>query len=196
MQDGLDSTVAAAFDSALQRLRDHGARIEQIGLAELSQLSRIQATGGFSAAESWAWHRTRLETDGERYDPRVAQRIRRGAQMSAADYIDLLQARRAWIEQVERQLEGFDAVLSPTVPIVAPPIAAIAEDDAEFFRVNALLLRNPSVVNMLDGCALSLPCQAPGQLPVGLMVWSSAMQDDTVLVVSLAIEAALAREGA
>ncbi|MCM5681023.1 amidase [Schlegelella sp. S2-27] len=196
MQDGLDGTVANAFDSTLQRLRNQGAQIEQIGLPELSQLSRIQATGGFSAAESWAWHRVRLEVDGERYDPRVAQRIRRGAQMSAADYIDLVHARRAWIAQVERQLEGFDAVLSPTVPIVAPPIAAIADDDAEFFRVNALLLRNPSIVNMLDGCALSLPCHAPDQLPVGLMVWSSALHDDTVLAVSLAIEAALLLEGA
>lgn len=196
MQDGLDNTVATAFAAALERLRRRGARIEEIELGELTQLSSIQATGGFAAAESWAWHRSRLETHGERYDPRVAQRIRRGAQMSAADYIDLLRGRRAWTAQVEARLQAFDAVLSPTVPIVAPSIATIAEDDDAFFRVNALLLRNPSVVNMLDGCALSLPCHAPGQLPVGLMVWSSAMQDDTVLAVSTAIEAALREEGA
>ena len=46
--------------------------------------------------------------------------------------------------------------------------------------------------NLLDGCALSLPCHAPGELPVGLMVWSTALQDDVVLDVSLAIETALA----
>jgi amidase/aspartyl-tRNA(Asn)/glutamyl-tRNA(Gln) amidotransferase subunit A len=55
-----------------------------------------------------------------------------------------------------------------------------------------MLLRNPSAVNFLDGCALSLPCQAPGEMPVGLMVWSSAMRDDEVLAASLVIEAALA----
>lgn len=194
MLEGLDETVNRAFSAALKQLSAAGARIEEIGLPELEQLSQIQATGGFSAAESWAWHRQRLEQHGDRYDPRVAQRIRRGASMSAAEYIDLLHARRAWIAQVEQRIEGFDALLSPTVPIVAPPIAAIAQDDAEFFRVNGLLLRNPSVVNMLDGCALSLPCHAPGQFPVGLMVWSTAMQDDAVLAISLAIESALAGE--
>ena len=50
-------------------------------------------------------------------------------------------------------------------------VAPGAERDEEFFRVNALLLRNPSVVNMLDGCAISIPCHAPGELPVGLMIW-------------------------
>jgi Asp-tRNA(Asn)/Glu-tRNA(Gln) amidotransferase A subunit family amidase len=52
-------------------------------------------------------------------------------------------------------------------------------------------LRNPAAINFLDGCALSLPCHAEDELPVGLMVWSEAMADDRVLEVSLAIEAAL-----
>jgi amidase/aspartyl-tRNA(Asn)/glutamyl-tRNA(Gln) amidotransferase subunit A len=75
--------------------------------------------------------------------------------------------------------------------MVAPPIAEVApgsERDEAFFRVNALLLRNTSVVNMLDGCALSLPCHEPGELPVGLMVWHEAMHDDTILNLSLQIE--------
>ena len=63
---------------------------------------------------------------------------------------------------------------------------------ALFFAINAMLLRNTAVVNFLDGCALSLPCQAPGQMPVGLMVWGPALADDRVLSVSLALEAALA----
>ena len=76
---------------------------------------------------------------------------------------------------------------------MAPPIAPLLADDDAFFATNALLLRNPSVVNMLDGCALSLPCHRAGEMPVGLMVWSGALQDDAVLDASLAIEAALAR---
>ena len=78
------------------------------------------------------------------------------------------------------------------MPIVAPPIASVLHDDAEFFRVNGLLLRNTSVVNMLDGCAISLPCQAPGVLPVGLMLWQGALQDEAVLNAALAVEQALA----
>ena len=120
-------------------------------------------------------------------------RILRGADMSAADYIDLLAARRDWIARMETRLHGFDAVLSPTVPLVAPAIARVLTDDIEFFRINGLLLRNTSVVNMLDGCAISLPCHAPGQLPVGLMLWHSALQDDAVLDLALQVETALAR---
>ncbi len=192
--DGMDTVVATAFQRALSTLRRAGAHIDDIALPELDELASINATGGFSAAESWAWHRSLITQRQADYDPRVAQRIRRGETMSAADYITLLHARIDWITRMTTTLQRFDALLSPTVPIVAPTIASLASDEA-FFAVNALLLRNPSVVNMLDGCALSLPCHQPTEMPVGLTVWSHAMQDDTVLDVSLAIEAALT-EGA
>ncbi len=189
--DGLDATVAAAFARSLDTLRAAGARIVDIALPELNELTGIQATGGFSPAESWAWHRARLAVDEPRYDPRVAARIRRGQHMSAADYIDLLQSRRSWIDRMDTAIGGFDALLSPTVPIVAPPLAPLVQSDDAFFATNALLLRNPSIVNMLDGCALSLPCHRADEMPVGLMVWAGAMADDRVLDASLAIEAAL-----
>lgn len=191
MLDGLDATVAAAFERTLRLLRDAGARVDEIPLAQIQDLGSIQSTGGFAAAESYAWHRQLLAREGSRYDPRVRVRIERGGQMKAWEYIDLQQARAAWIAEVEAALAGYDAVLSPTVPMVAPAIADVApgaERDEAFFRTNALLLRNTSVVNMLDGCALSLPCHAPGELPVGLMAWHGALRDDTILNLSLQIE--------
>jgi Asp-tRNA(Asn)/Glu-tRNA(Gln) amidotransferase A subunit family amidase len=191
MLDGLDSGVARAWDRTLQALRRAGARIEEISLPELTELPAIQSTGGFSAAESYTWHRHLLTNKSAQYDPRVLARIERGAGMSASDYIALMQARRDWITRMEQALAGFDAVLSPTVPLVAPPIAEVApgkERDEAFFRVNGLLLRNPSVINMLDGCAISLPCQAPGELPVGLMLWHGALRDDVILNIALQVE--------
>jgi amidase/aspartyl-tRNA(Asn)/glutamyl-tRNA(Gln) amidotransferase subunit A len=190
--DHLDERVAACFERALATLRAAGAVIDELALPELAALGQLQAGGGFAAAESWAWHRDLLAARGADYDPRVATRIRRGQAISAADYIALFAARKAWIAQMSQRLHGFDALLSPTVPIVAPPIAPLVANDDAFFSANALLLRNPSIVNLLDGCALSLPCHARGEMPVGLMVWSGALQDDVVLGASLAIEAALA----
>jgi len=191
MLGGLDATVARAFERALGALSARGARIEEIDLALLGEAATINATGGFSAAESWAWHRHLLAAHEGEYDPRVARRIRRGESMSAADYIDLIGARRRWIARMEAALAGFDALLSPTVPIVAPAVAPLIVGDEAFFAVNGALLRNPSLVNLLDGCALSLPCHVAGELPVGLMVWHAALHDDAVLEASLAIETAL-----
>ena len=195
-QDAIEPAVANAFENALRALRSTGASIEEISLAPLADLPPINATGGFSAAESYAWHRQLLERSVAGYDPRVAQRILKGAEMRAFEYIDLLHARAAWISRMEAALQGFDAVLSPTVPVTAPPIADVApgaERDEAFFRLNGLLLRNPSVINMLDGCAISLPCQAAGEAPVGLMIWHAALHDDSILAIALQVEALLKR---
>jgi Asp-tRNA(Asn)/Glu-tRNA(Gln) amidotransferase A subunit family amidase len=187
--------VASAFEHSLRVLRAAGAEIVEIDLNEINELARINATGGLSTAESYAWHRHLIGQRQPDYDPRVALRILKGASMSAADYIDLLAARRQWIGSMNECMSGFDAMLSPTVPMVAPAIAELIEDDAAFFRINGLLLRNPAVVNMLDGCAISLPCytpdQAQHQLPVGLMLWHSALHDDGVLDAALQVDAAL-----
>ncbi len=192
MLEALEPPVAAAFERTLERLARAGATIVPVALPELGELAAPNAAGGLPACESWAWHRRLLARCEARYDPRVAARIRRGDRISARDHEDLLAARRDWIARVERALDGFDALLSPTVPIVAPPIGDLVDDDARFFAVNALLLRNPSAVNFLDGCALSLPCHRQGEWPVGLMVWGAALRDDAVLGVAAAIESALA----
>ena len=193
MLDELDPTVSTAFARSIAALRDAGAVVDEFFLPEIDELPALNSGGGFASSEAWGWHRQLLTAEGARYDPRVASRIRRGESMSAADYIDLLHARRSWIARMTRQLARFDAMLSPTVPCVAPPLADLINDDAAFFAINARLLRNPSVVNVLDGCALTLPMHASGELPTGLMVWSHAMQDDTVLDASLAIETTLRR---
>ena len=205
MLDGLDPLVARAFERSLQRLRQAGAQIEEIKLTELDELAPMQALGNFSAAESYTWHRHLLADQSARYDPRVLARILRGASMSASDYLELIHFRRDWMARMNKALDGFDAVLSPTVPLIAPPIAHVApatgvdaaqdqaRDDA-FFKVNAQLLRNPSAINMLDGCAISLPCHAADEPPVGLMVWHGAMRDDMVLNAAVQIEKLLQKQ--
>ena len=199
--DGLDAPVAQAFERTLAQLRQAGAQIAEIDLPAMRQ----QPAYGFSAPESYAWHRELLQRAGERYDPRVRKRIEAGATLRAWEYIDLLRSRQQWIADMQACMTPYDALLSPTVPITAPLLASVAPADrqdaamdaardAEFFRVNALLLRNTSAVNLLDGCALSLPCHTAGELPVGLMVWHAALHDDTVLHVGLQIEELLQKQ--
>lgn len=191
MQDEMHPTVEQAWQRTLRQLRASGASISEIDMPELDELPAMMAHGAFSGSESYAYHRKALERVGAQFDPRVAARIRRGEAMSAFEYIDLLHARTDWIARIDRRLQSCDAVLSPTVPLVAPAIGLIApgaERDDAFFRVNGLLLRNTNVVNMLDGCALSLPCHQAHELPVGLMVWHGAYRDDGVLNIGRQIE--------
>ena len=192
LNDGLDATVARACERALSRLSAAGARLVELPLAELAEIAQINAPGGFSAVEAWAVHQGAMRALRERFDPRVAARIALGEPVSAADYLRMVQRRRDWIARMERALEGFDAFVGPTVPIVAPPLAELLASDEAFFKANGLLLRNTFSVNFLDGCAFSLPCHAPGELPVGLMLAAPRGADAHLAAVALAVEAALA----
>jgi amidase/aspartyl-tRNA(Asn)/glutamyl-tRNA(Gln) amidotransferase subunit A len=188
--DGLDATVAGAFERALRTLHDAGATIVEQRLP--GGPSPALASGRISAAEAWAWHRGRLEQRAADYDPRVLSRVRSGRDIDAAAYIDLLLQRRAWIARVEALARPFDALVLPTVPEVAPPLQPLLADDDAFFAANARLLRNPSLVNYLDGCALTLPMHAHGELPAGMMLFGPGGSDDGLLDAARAVEAALA----
>jgi aspartyl-tRNA(Asn)/glutamyl-tRNA(Gln) amidotransferase subunit A len=188
--DGMDAHVAASFQGALTRLSAAGALVQEMAIPAFARLPAINAKGGVIAAEAWAWHRDLLARAGEKYDPRVGSRILRGKDLSAADYLDVLQARTGWIAEVEAAMADFDALVMPTVPIVAPPVAELVASDEAYFRANGLVLRNPTLINFLDGCALSLPCHESGTAPVGLMVAGRAMDDRRILAIGLAIEAA------
>ncbi|MFT3814432.1 MAG: amidase [Acidovorax sp.] len=194
MFDGIEPAVAQAFDRAMTALSQAGALIEHIAAAELGEIASINAPGGFSPVEAAAVHRERLPARRADFDPRVAARIELGMGVSAADYIRMQDRRRDWIARMEQRLESFNALLCPTVPIAAPAIDALAAD-ADFFKANGLLLRNPFAINLLDGCAFSLPCHRAGELPVGLMLASVRGDDARLAAVALAVEAGLAGAG-
>uniref|UniRef100_UPI001FF90C89 amidase n=1 Tax=Ralstonia pseudosolanacearum TaxID=1310165 RepID=UPI001FF90C89 len=187
----LDDTVATAFARAVARLERAGAHIVRFEFPELLQLPEINGGGGLPAAEAWAWHRPHLARAEAQYDRRVATRIRRGEQMSAAAYLDVTAARERMIAAARKRLGNLDAWLMPTVAVVPPEVAPLEADDARFFRTNALVLRNPSAINFLDGCALTLPIHAAGELPVGLSLCGLADDDARILRVGRAVEAAL-----
>ncbi|WP_160123217.1 amidase [Rhodovarius lipocyclicus] len=191
VEQGMEEAVATAYQAALARLSALGAVLTDIRIADIEALPAINAKGGFTAAESWTWHHDLLDRKGDAYDPIIAPRIRRGAAMTAEDYISLQAARRNVIAAVAPQTAPFDAVLMPTVPLLPPPIAAVENVD-EFTRINMLMLRNCSVGNFLDRCAISLPCQKPGEAPVGLMLMGEHGGDEKLFAVAKAVEAALA----
>jgi aspartyl-tRNA(Asn)/glutamyl-tRNA(Gln) amidotransferase subunit A len=151
--------------------------------------------GGIQAFEAYEWHRQLIATHGELYDPRVLVRILRGKEISQAQYLKLMDDRRRIISEAERAFADVDVWLLPTVPRIAPLISDLVSDDTAYFHANTAMLRNTSIFNFVDGCALSIPCHLPGEAPVGLMVASPHDQDHKLLRIGTAIEAALAKGG-
>lgn len=188
--DGLDATVSAAFSDALSRLSRAGARITDLSVPALARIPAVNAKGGFVTSEALAWHKDLIEARGPEYDPRVASRILRGSGMSAVDYIDLLEARDAIMAEAAEQTRDFDALLMPTVPVVAPRFDELA-DDADYTRLNMMVLRNPSLFNFLDRPAVTLPC-ASGGLAVGAMLVGRRGHDRRLLALARGIEPVVA----
>jgi aspartyl-tRNA(Asn)/glutamyl-tRNA(Gln) amidotransferase subunit A len=186
VMDELDPAVAAAFERACRVLSAKGVKIEQLALPQLNELPTINAKGGFAASEAYAWHQKLIARRGNLYDPMVHPRILRGKEMSAADYIDLLAARADLQKRVSAITSNYDAVIMPTCAIVAPTQDEVSTAEG-FTRKNMLLLRNTTVGNFLDRCAISLPCHAAGELPVGFMLMGEAMADQRVLAMARSV---------
>ncbi len=184
--DDVETHVASSIEAALARLSGAGVQLRDVTLAELGEIPKVNANGGITAAEAFAWHHALLDRARSAYDPRVAVRIEQGRTISAADYRDLLDARARIGRSVLDSL-GEDAIwIMPTVPHAAPEIAALEKDEA-YFAINRLMLRNAALVNFLDGCAITLPCHAAGAAPVGLSLVAAKNQDRRLLAVARAL---------
>jgi aspartyl-tRNA(Asn)/glutamyl-tRNA(Gln) amidotransferase subunit A len=194
MCEGLDPAIAQPFERALSVLSAAGAQLLDFDWTELDEYAAINAKGGFSAAECHAKHRELLATRAAEIDPWIVVRVSPGKQQSAADYIDLIAARADWIARSEARLAAFDAVLAPTVPVVAPRMKPIFDDLAtlgEYFKANMAVLRNCQVINFLDGCGLTMPIHEQGTAPAGLMIAGVATSDPRVLAIGAAVDEAL-----
>ena len=185
--EGMDDTVANTFERALAALEDRGVRVERVRFAAFDAIPAVNAKGGFAAAEAYAWHRALLAEKGGAYDPRIRVRIERGAQMSAADYLDLVAARARLVASFDAATRGYDAVVLPTVPIVPPRVDEL-EDEREYNRINLHILRNTALGNFLDRCAISVPCHRAGDAPVGLMLMGETLGDTRLFAIAAAVE--------
>ncbi|MDX2156322.1 MAG: amidase [Hyphomicrobiaceae bacterium] len=186
----LDKEVAADFDGTLAALAKAGAVIIQQRFEPFEMIRPVLNKGGLSASESYAWHKELITAKRNVYDPRVAMRILMGETQSAADYIGLLDARRAAVAAYVRDISAFDAIVSPTCPILPPREADLVKDE-DYTRLNMLSLRNTLMINILDGCSIALPMSAPDKPPTSLMVSGAPMTDRRVLGIARSIETAL-----
>lgn len=185
--DALDDTVGKAFDGALAALKKAGARLANQPLPLLDRWTRVNARGGVQPAEGFAVNRDWLDRRGADVDPNIRTRLERARGISAADYLWMVNERAALIKAMDAELRDIDVLIAPTTPIVAPTIAEMEAPDV-FARKNAMLLRNTSMWNFFDCCAISLPLPRGGGLPTGLMLVGRNGQDRRLFRIAAAVE--------
>ena len=181
---GLDDTVAPAFAKAIGRLDDAGVRISRETLSSLDDMMAVNDRGGVVPPEACALHRDRLRRRAADVDPNVRVRIERGCGVGEADYADILRERTRLVSIMDTRLKDLDVLVMPTCAIVAPVLADLADAKA-FAARNAAVLRNTSIINFFDLCAISLPLSAA--LPVGLMLVARNGHDRQLLRIAAAV---------
>jgi aspartyl-tRNA(Asn)/glutamyl-tRNA(Gln) amidotransferase subunit A len=192
--DDMDAAVARAFERALGVLSAAGATIDPRPVPGLRDLDYAGILGGLLAFEAHRWHAPLLARHAALYDPESLSVIRAGASLSALDYEALLRQRFLGARKLQEAFRYADYLVMPTAPIAAPPMGALMNDRNESRRVNALLLRNPSIVNFMDWCALSIPCQRRGEAPVGLGIAAKGGMDAVLLRMGQLIETCVGAE--
>jgi aspartyl-tRNA(Asn)/glutamyl-tRNA(Gln) amidotransferase subunit A len=189
--DQVDPEVAQAVRSSGDVLSTLGARVESIAFPEAAEAQELNPRGLVVAAEAYAIHQARIEQHLAEYDPIVSQRIMQGKQVTATEYLSLT---RAWAElrsKVQRTLHNVDALLVPTTMLPALPVETIDASMDTYTAHNLQYLRNTVIGNVLNLCALSVPCGFTGQgLPIGLMIYGKPFQEDVVLRIGYAFEQA------
>lgn len=187
--DGLEPEVAGAVSAAISKLSAAGARIVDLAFPEADEIAALHGSISLPVVEGYAFHRPLLETRGDLYDPIVAARLRAAASVCAADYLDLCRARERLVRSSVRRTVDVDAVLMPTVPMIAPPVAGLLGDEAAWHSTNRRMLRLPLIANFLDRCAISIPCHEEGAAPVGLTLVGATLADRHLLRCAAAVEA-------
>jgi aspartyl-tRNA(Asn)/glutamyl-tRNA(Gln) amidotransferase subunit A len=185
----MDGIVGPAYEKALAMLAP--AKRSDVMLGALGIMMSVNDRGGIAPPEAYAINRTLLHEDGDGVDPFVRARIMRAAQMSAADYIQNMRDRERGIAEMQAVFDDLDVLALPTTAIVAPTMDEVATADG-FAARNALLLRNTSIGNFFDLCAISLPVRLGNSLPCGLMLFARHGNDRKLFQVAAAVERAIA----
>ena len=189
--DGIEPGVLSAFEAALDRLGEAGARISRRPFPLFAELFELMTRlGPLVTAEAFALHRERLFSEGaDRMDPRVVMRCKLGERTSMPDYIAILDARERMIADLAQQVPQDAILVSPTLPHVAPPTAPLVEDFDAFLAMNGKTLRNTLIGNFFDWCGVSIPCgTGDADMPVGLLMSGLPHTDEQLLGAALAAE--------
>jgi aspartyl-tRNA(Asn)/glutamyl-tRNA(Gln) amidotransferase subunit A len=183
----LDATVTARISDAFSALERGGVHLTREHFPGLDSMTYFNAGFTIVGSESYSIHRQRLATRGDEIDPYIRRLIEGGRDIPAAEYVAVMRERASMVRAMEARLSDLDALVMPTVAIVAPTILECRDPEVALAR-DLLVLRNTLIANFFDLCAISLPLPRREGLPVGLMLVARNGQDRRLLRIAAAVE--------
>jgi len=188
VMDNLEPAVATAFDAALKKLAKHGVRIEHVAIPEFAEIAAAGRTRFPSMVEGYSIHKERVATAANDMDPRIVGRLLAGKEIGGAEYYETLRFLNDVRPRAARITARYDAVAMPTIVTTAPPIARFTETEEGRRDFFVIVIRNASIANMLERCALTVPCHEPGAAPVGFTLMGERMADKRILAIGQSVE--------
>ncbi|WP_454672721.1 amidase [Achromobacter pestifer] len=186
----LEPEVQRGFEDGLASLRRAGAVLRTLPMPSLRLAGAVARDGGIIAAEAYALHAERLQHEAGLYDPRVGPRMLLGAKVAAHAYVAAQRRLLALRAQYDEELAGADAVLTPTVPMLPPPVASLDDSDV-YLRENARAFSLTEFANRLDLPSISVPVARAAHQPIGLLATGRRGGDRTLLELACRIGSVL-----
>jgi aspartyl-tRNA(Asn)/glutamyl-tRNA(Gln) amidotransferase subunit A len=179
-----------AVEQALATLEALGASVREVSLDTIALVPG--ASTAVIAAEAYAYHESWIKKRPEEYGPDVRDRLRLGAFVSGADYVNGQRARALVRASVDAVLAGLDVLVAPATPIAATAVGASeTEINGERQPVRLSLIRFTRPFNVTGHPAASIPCGfTTDGLPIGLQIVGRPFDEATVLRVADAYQRA------
>jgi len=188
----VETAIETAVEAALERLGRAGALVTRRPVNALDELAALgPLPAQLMSSEAYAVWREALEAHPERVYKPILERFRVGKDQNAAAMIAIRHRLAAIAANYLDETAGYAAVVMPTTPILPPPLATLWDGGETYLAKNMLSLRNTRIGNVLELCALTLPCGPAGALPVGLMLLAHPRTERALLRLGVAVEKCL-----
>ncbi|UWR22239.1 amidase [Sulfitobacter sp. S190] len=184
--DDMAAAPLAAFEEAVDRLRDAGATIDRVDIPAVQDAMPL--SGCLYTAEAYGLWRDVIEAAPDKMYSQILERFRLGRDHSGPDYVAAWAKLEAARVAYDAATAGYDAIVMPTAPIMPPDLERLNTDPDYYLQQNLLALRNTRIGNLMGLCGLSLPTGTPS---CGLMMMAAPDQDRALLRVGAAAERAL-----
>ena len=187
--DQLDDPVKRAFDTAVGKLKNAGVEIVDVEMPDAAPAMAV--FGRLLFAEFVAvFGKDRLTAGHSTIDPVSWDRLQAGFGVDAEALVTAQHMQKSAAMSARKMMSGVDALLYPTAPFVACPVADVQTLDAAL-AWNLWSGRLTRLGNVFGQCGTSIPVQARGELPVGLQVICEPGADARLLAISRTVESAL-----